>query len=167
MWPEYWCGEEKGGFSLCGFMGFTVWYTFRRGKWKGSDVVQDNRVPGVSRNCGSGASRSGGRPQPSPVHSFASTDFQQEALENPREKNEICPQMPCKPVSEKGGCSKCRTDYGEDKVPPGKKETGPGIPIIKADVNGERGTLSTNIRTCPDPGTLGALWMRFGRMTAL
>ena len=69
--------EEGGGLNLCGFMGCTVWGPFRAEEGKGADVMEDCRVPGLGRTCGSGAPGSAGRPRPSPMHSFLSTDFQQ------------------------------------------------------------------------------------------
>lgn len=77
-------------------------------------------MPGLSRDCGSGASRSAGRPQPFPVHSFASTHLQQEGLETPREKNEILPTNSLQTCVWE---MRVLQDYGEEEVPTGKKET--------------------------------------------
>lgn len=83
-----WRGERWG------FVGCTVWYTFRRKEVKGSDMVQNNQVwlwNCVGRNCGCGASGSGGGPQSSPMHSFVFTYFQQEGLGTSGERIEIPP----------------------------------------------------------------------------
>lgn len=58
-------------------MGCPVWSPFRAEEGKGADMMEDFRVPGLGRTCGSGAPGSGGKSRPSPAHSFLSTDFQQ------------------------------------------------------------------------------------------